>query len=79
VAAARRRCAQRGLTNTRIDEVDLMADAHAATGFDAAWCRRVDSSFADAVESELDLAERDPSTIMITPLVLEIIAERQHA
>jgi protein-L-isoaspartate O-methyltransferase len=79
VAAARRRCAQRGLTNTRIDEVDLMADANAATGFDAAWCRRVDSSFADAVESELDLAERDPSTIMITPLVLEIIAERQHA
>jgi len=195
VAAARRRCAERGLTNTRIDEVDLMADADTATGFDAAWCRwvacfmpspeslveriaravrqggvavfheyadyaswrflparpsierfvaevmaswradggepdiaralpallrrsgfalreirpiiftarpsdfvwqwpsaflrsgvrrlarngRVDPSFADSVDSELDLAERDPSTIMITPLVLEIIAERQRA
>ena len=37
---------------------------------------RIDSQSADAVTSEFDLAERDPSTYMVTPLVLEIIAER---
>jgi SAM-dependent methyltransferase len=195
-AAARQRCAERGLTNTRIEEMDLMADREIAniveTGFDAAWCRwvacfvtspaslvhriaralkpggvaifheyadyaswrllpprppverfvaevmaswraaggepdvartlpallaqsgfrvrdvrpivftvrpsdfrwqwpstflrlgvrrladlgRLDAPFVDEVISELDLAEGDPSTVMVTPLVLEIIAER---
>jgi SAM-dependent methyltransferase len=203
-AAARQRCAERGLTNTRIEEVDLMADPEVAniadiaigeTGFDAAWCRwvacfvtspaslvhriaralrpggvaifheyadyaswrllpprppverfvgevmaswraaggepdvartlpallgqsgfsvrdvrpivftvrpsdftwqwpstflrsgvrrladlgRLDAPFVDEVISALDLAERDPSTVMVTPLVLEIIAERSAA
>jgi SAM-dependent methyltransferase len=190
-AAARRRCREQGLTNSRVEEVDLMEDPIAATGFDAAWCRwvacfvssperlvariasalksggvaifheyadyaswrllpgrplveqfvaevmanwrasggepdsgrtlpallsqggfvvreirpivfavrpsdfiwqwpaaflrsgvrrlaasgRVDSSFADAVTAEWDRAELDASTVMITPMVLEIIAE----
>jgi SAM-dependent methyltransferase len=194
-AAARQRCAERGLTNARIDEIDLMADPIAGTGFDAAWCRwvacfvsspaslvhmmaravkpggvaifheyadyaswrllpprpsierfvsevmaswraaggepdvartlpallgqsgftvrdvrpivftarpsdftwqwpstflrsgvrhladlgRLDSPFADAVISDFDMVERDPSTVMVTPLVLEIIAERAAA
>jgi SAM-dependent methyltransferase len=41
-AAARRRCAGRGLENVRIEEVDLMLDPiPAAPPFDAAWCRWV--------------------------------------
>jgi SAM-dependent methyltransferase len=201
VAAARRRCAHRGLTNVRVEETDLMTDAPdapdvpgamPAAGFDAAWCRWVacfvsspellvqriaralrpggaaifheyedyatwrllpprteverfvadvmaswratggepdiartlpallarsgfivrhvrpivftvrpadfiwqwpaaflrsgvrrlvelgciDEAFAERVTREFDLAERDPSTLMVTPLVLEIVAER---
>jgi SAM-dependent methyltransferase len=41
VAAARRRCAERGLAQARIEEVDLMTDGIPAAGFDAAWCRWV--------------------------------------
>jgi SAM-dependent methyltransferase len=36
---------------------------------------RVDEAFAEDVTREFDLAERDPSTLMVTPLVLEIVAE----
>jgi SAM-dependent methyltransferase len=41
VAAARRRCRERGLANARIEEIDLMSDAIPATSLDAAWCRWV--------------------------------------
>lgn len=41
VAAAERRCRERGLVNARIDEIDLMSDAFPATAFDAVWCRWV--------------------------------------
>jgi SAM-dependent methyltransferase len=38
---------------------------------------RVDAQWVDTVMRALDAAERDPQTIMITPLVLELIAERE--
>ena len=41
VAAAERRCRERGLANARIEESDLMSDAFPATSFDAVWCRWV--------------------------------------
>jgi SAM-dependent methyltransferase len=41
VAAAERRCRERGLVNARIEEIDLMSDAFPATSFDAVWCRWV--------------------------------------
>jgi SAM-dependent methyltransferase len=41
IAAARRRCAERGLENIRVEELDLMIDPIPATAFDAAWCRWV--------------------------------------
>ena len=41
VAAARRRCRERGLENARIEEIDLMSDPIPATSFEAAWCRWV--------------------------------------
>ena len=37
---------------------------------------RVDAAWADAVLRDVDQAERDPATIMLTPSVLEIVAER---
>ena len=37
---------------------------------------RVNAAFADALIGELDEAERDPHTLMMTPLVVEIIATR---
>ena len=37
---------------------------------------RVDAAWADSVRREFRLAEADPLTLMITPMVLEIIAER---
>jgi SAM-dependent methyltransferase len=40
-AELRSRVAQRGLTNVRVSEVDLMRDPIDARGFDAAWCRWV--------------------------------------
>jgi SAM-dependent methyltransferase len=39
-AAARQRCVQRGLTNVRVQEADLMSDSLMGN-FDAAWCRWV--------------------------------------
>jgi len=36
---------------------------------------RIDAAFADTVRREFLEAEADPSTVMITPLLLEIIAE----
>jgi SAM-dependent methyltransferase len=37
---------------------------------------RVDNAWVEAVVRDLDDAERDPDTIMVTPFVLELIAER---
>lgn len=37
---------------------------------------RVDAAWADRVLRDFDQAERDPTTIMLTPIVLEIVAER---
>ncbi|HWE45405.1 MAG TPA: methyltransferase domain-containing protein [Caulobacteraceae bacterium] len=37
---------------------------------------KVDQAFADRVTQELREAEADPQTVMITPLVLEVIAEK---
>ena len=37
---------------------------------------RVDAAWVDCVRRELEEAESDPSTIMVTPLLLEIVAER---
>jgi len=41
VAAAQRRCRERGLANARIDEFDLMSGAFPTMAFDAVWCRWV--------------------------------------
>ncbi len=38
--------------------------------------KRTDAAWSDAVRKELRQAESDPASVMITPLVLEIIAER---
>lgn len=38
---------------------------------------QINKQFADEVQEEFDRAEADPTTLMITPLVLEIIAERK--
>jgi hypothetical protein len=37
---------------------------------------RIDQEFADRVRRDLTAAEKNPNVLMITPLVLEIIAER---
>src|SRR5215470_7853659 len=37
---------------------------------------RTDQEFADAVRADLVRAERNPNTLMLTPLVLEIVAEK---
>jgi hypothetical protein len=37
---------------------------------------RIDQSFADQVRAALANAEKNPNALMITPLVLEIIAEK---
>jgi hypothetical protein len=37
---------------------------------------RVDPAWAQSVQQEFRAAEADPDTLMITPMVLEIIAER---
>ena len=49
VRHARAVCAQRGLTQARFLEQDLMAEPLPAAGFDAAWCRWV-ACFVDAPE-----------------------------
>ena len=37
---------------------------------------RIDQQFADRVRADLDKAEKNPNALMITPLVLEIVAEK---
>jgi SAM-dependent methyltransferase len=37
---------------------------------------RIDQEFAEKMRAEFDAAEADPNSLMITPLVLEIIAEK---
>ena len=37
---------------------------------------RVDAGFCDRVRNEWAMAESDPTTVMLTPMVLEIIAEK---
>ena len=37
---------------------------------------RIDQEFADKLHTDLRSAERNPNTLMITPLVLEIVAEK---
>ncbi len=41
IVAARRRLAERGFSNVRMEKLDLMSEAIPATEFDAAWCRWV--------------------------------------
>ncbi|MGI8435735.1 MAG: methyltransferase domain-containing protein [Chthoniobacterales bacterium] len=43
LAAARERCARRGLANVDLREGDLMEQSLGALGFDASWCRWVAS------------------------------------
>jgi SAM-dependent methyltransferase len=38
---------------------------------------RIDQKFADALRADLARAEASPNSLMITPLVLEIVAEKQ--
>jgi SAM-dependent methyltransferase len=38
---------------------------------------RIDQRFANTIRNELAEAERDPDRIMVTPLVLEIVAEKR--
>jgi hypothetical protein len=37
---------------------------------------RIDQSFADKLHADLAEAERNPNAVMITPLVVEIVAEK---
>jgi hypothetical protein len=37
---------------------------------------RIDQEFADKVRDDLAKAEKNPNALMITPLVLEIVAEK---
>jgi hypothetical protein len=37
---------------------------------------RIDQRFADALRADLARAETSPNSLMITPLVLEIVAEK---
>jgi hypothetical protein len=37
---------------------------------------RIDEKFADELRADLALAETSPNSLMITPLVLEIVAEK---
>ncbi len=39
---------------------------------------RIDEAFAEKVRAEFARAEKSPNTLMITPLVLEIIAEKTN-
>jgi SAM-dependent methyltransferase len=38
---------------------------------------RIDQKFADKVRAELSEAEKEPNSLMLTPLVLEIVAEKR--
>jgi hypothetical protein len=37
---------------------------------------RIDQEFAEAVRADVASAEKNPNALMITPVVLEIIAEK---
>jgi hypothetical protein len=37
---------------------------------------RIDQAFADRVRADLAAAGEDPNVLMITPLVVEIVAEK---
>ena len=37
---------------------------------------RIDAAFADKVKKEVDEAGANPGSLLITPLVLEIVAEK---
>ena len=37
---------------------------------------KVDAAWAERVKAEFHAAERDPNTVMVTPMVLEVIAEK---
>ena len=37
---------------------------------------KVEAAWAEKVKSEFHAAERDPNTVMVTPMVLEVIAEK---
>jgi hypothetical protein len=37
---------------------------------------RIDQKFSDSVRADLATAEANPNALMITPLVLEIVAEK---
>lgn len=49
--------------------VDVYPDRLVAEG-------KVEPAWAERVKAEFHAAERDPDTVMVTPLVLEVIAER---
>ena len=38
---------------------------------------RIDQKFADQVKTDLRAAEKNPNVLMITPMVLEVVAEKQ--
>jgi hypothetical protein len=39
---------------------------------------RIDEEFANKVRAEFAGAEKNPNALMLTPLVLEIVAEKTH-
>jgi hypothetical protein len=39
---------------------------------------RIEASWAEAVRTEFSAAEQKAATLLITPMVLEIVAERRH-
>jgi hypothetical protein len=63
IARLGREMERRNMSWISFIESDLMEDRLSLTGFDLAWCWRN--------------AGGEPSAVMMTPLVLEIIAEKQ--
>lgn len=53
LAFAQNACTQRGLTNVRFVEADLMHDSLGASGFDLSWCRWV-ASFVSSPQTLID-------------------------
>jgi hypothetical protein len=39
---------------------------------------RIEASWAEAVRAEVAAAEQQAATLLITPMVLEIVAEKRH-
>jgi hypothetical protein len=39
---------------------------------------RGDTAWAGTVRNEFEEAERDPTTVMLTPLVLEVVADKER-